>query len=203
MLFSTDLDLDLLFDRLRDRDFDRDLLDLESLDALLDFLDLLLSTLLDLDFFVREQEVDLDARLLVGFNDLDFDLRDRERSYDLDLDRLRDFERDRDLDLDLDLDLRDFDLDLDWREADLERRDLDLERERRDFDAGERERCFTDGDLELDFFERETGDFDFDFLTGAATTGVVFTSVFSFSFTSGDGERLFFFFPSAILISFA
>lgn len=96
---------------------------------------------------------------------------------DCDLD-LRDFERS----IDRDFDLRDFDFDR-------ERRDRDLDRERRDRDTGERvRRLFDTGDLDFDFFARlTTGDFERDF----------------FFSLSGDGERLFFFFPSAILISLA
>ena len=74
---SIDLERDLLLERLFDTDLERDLDDLESLETDRDFLDLLLSMLFDLDFFKRDREVERDERLL-GFNDLDLDLRDRE-----------------------------------------------------------------------------------------------------------------------------
>lgn len=141
-------------------DFERDLVDLESLEADLDFLDLLLSSLLDRDFFDREC--------------------DRERDLDLDLERL-DFERS----CERDFDLRDLDRDL---------LDLDLERERLDFEAGDRDRRVFESrlaDLDRDFLER-FGDFDSDrdFFTDLSSD-------------SGEGVRLFFFFPSAMLINFA
>lgn len=144
-------------------DFERDLDDLESLESDLDFRALLLSMLLDLDFFDRERDLECDR------GDLDFVRLDLERSCDLDLDLL---------DLDLDLDLL----------------DLDLERDRLDFDAGDRERRVFEsrlGDLDLDFLERLTGDFDLDL------------DFLALSSDSGDGVRLFFFFPSAMLISLA
>ena len=140
-------------------DFERDLEDLESLESDLDFLDLLLSSLLDRDFLDRERDRDL--------GDLDL----------LRLDLLRSCERD--------FDLRDLDRDL---------LDLDLERDRLDFEAGDRDRRVFEsrlGDLLLDFFER-LGDLDpeRDFLADLSND-------------SGDGVRLFFFFPSAMLINLA
>ena len=140
--------------------------------------------LLDLDFDLDrlDFEFDLERRVF----DLDRDLRD----LDLDLDlRDLDFDLERRVDLEFDLDLRDFDLDRD-------RRVRDLDRERLDFDVGERERCLNDGDFERDFLERSReGDLDLDFL-----------AVLSFSWFAGvsvDGDRLFFFLPSAILINLA
>jgi len=113
----------------------------------------------------------------------------------------RDFlDRDRDRDLG-DLDLLRFDLarscerDLVLLDLDRDLRDLDLERDRLDFEAGDRERRVFEsrlGDLDLDFFERFTGDLDIDrdFLTDLSSD-------------SGEGVRLFFFFPSAMLINLA
>lgn len=126
----------------------------------LDFLDLLLSSLLDRDFLDRDRDRDL--------GDLDL----------LRLDFVRSCERDFDL-LDLDRDLL----------------DLDLDRDRLDFKAGDRERRVFEsrlGDLVLDFFERFAGDLDTDrdFLADLSND-------------SGDGVRLFFFFPSAMLINLA
>lgn len=144
-------------------DFERDFDDLESLESDLDFLDLLLSMLFDLDFLDRERDLECDL------GDLDFVRLDFERSCDLDLDLL------------------DFDLDLD-------RLDLDLDLDRLDLDAGDRERRVFEsrlGDLDLDFLERLIGDFDLDL------------DFFAFSNDSGDGVRLFFFFPSAMLINLA
>lgn len=132
--------------------------DFESLESDLDFLDLLLSSLLDRDFLDRDRDRDLDLDLLR------FDL-------------MRSCERDLIL-LDLERDLR----------------DLDLERDRLDFEAGDRDRRFESrlGDLDLDFFERFTGDLDIDrdFLTDLSSD-------------SGEGVRLFLFFPSAMLINLA
>lgn len=142
-------------------DFERDLDDLESLESDLDFLDLLLSSLFDLDFLDRERDLECDL------GDLDFDRRDFERSCERDLDLL---------------------------DLDLDRLDLDLERDRLDFEAGDRDlRDFESllGDLDLDFFERFTGDFDRDL------------DFFVLSCDSGDGVRLFFFLPSAMLINLA
>lgn len=140
-------------------DFERDLEDLESLESDLDFLDLLLSSLLDRDFLDRERDRDLDLDLLR-------------------LDLIRSCERDFDL-LDLDRDLL----------------DLDLERDRLVFEAGDRDRRVFEsrlGDFVLDFFERLVGDLDpdRDFLADLSND-------------SGDGVRLFFFFPSAMLINLA
>ena len=145
-------------------DFDRDLDDLESLETDLDFLDLLLSSLLERDFLDRDRDRDRDRDL----GDLDL----------LRLDFVRSCERDFDL-LDLDRDLL----------------DLDFERDRLDFEAGDRDRRVFEsrlGDLLLDFFERFVGDLDADrdFLADLSTD-------------SGDGVRLFFFFPSAMLINLA
>lgn len=111
------------------------------------------------------------------------------------------FERDSDLDRDF-LDLGDFDFDLlvlersrdldfDLLDLDLDLLDRDLERDRLDLDAGDRDlRDFETGDLDRDFFERFVGDFECDFFE-------------ILSGSSGDGERLFFFLPSAMLINFA
>lgn len=130
-------------------------------------------------------ESDLDFLDLLRSSLFERDFFDRERERDLgDLDLLRrDLARvcERDLDL-LDLE-RDF-------------RDLDLERDRRDFEAGDRDRrVFASrlaGDFDLDFFRRFAGDFDLerDFFA-------------DFSNDSGEGVRLFFFLPSAMLINFA
>lgn len=141
-------------------DFERDFEDFESLESDLDFLDLLLSSLLDRDFLDRDRDRDL--------GDLDL----------LRFDLMRSCERDLVL-LDLDRDLR----------------DLDLERDRLDFEAGDRDRRVFEsrlGDLLLDFFERFTGDLDTDrdFLADLSSD-------------SGEGVRLFFFFPSAMLINLA
>lgn len=144
-------------------DFERDFDDLESLESDLNFLDLLLSSLLDLDFFDRERDLECDL------GDLDLLRRNFERSWDRDLDLL---------DLDLDLD----------------RRDLDLDRDLLDFEGGERERRDFEsrlGDFDLDFLERFMGDLDRDL------------DFFALSRESGDGVRLFFFFPSAMLINLA
>lgn len=138
-------------------DFERDLVDRESLESDLDFLDLLLSSLFDRDFLDRDRERDLDLDLLR----FDF-VRSCERDFDL---------------LDLDRDLL----------------DLDLERDRLDFEAGDRDRRVFESRLgDLDFFERLVGDLDpdRDFLADLSND-------------SGDGVRLFFFFPSAMLISLA
>lgn len=147
-------------------DFERDFVDLESLDTDRDFRDLLLSSLFDLDFF------DLECDLLRDLEFFDFDLLDFKRSCERDLDLL-DFDRDRDRDL----------------------LDLDFDRDLLNFDAGERDlRDFESrlGDLDLDFFERVPGDLDLD---------LDFFVVLSND--SGDGVRLFFFLPSAMLINFA
>lgn len=134
--------------------------DRESLESDLDFLDLLLSSLLDRDFFDRERDRD--------FGDLDLDRLDFVRSCE------RDF------------DLLDFECDL---------LDLDLDRDRLDFEAGDRDRCVFKSrlcDLDLDFFERFVGDLDLDrdFFVDLSSD-------------SGEGVRLFFFFPSAMLINLA
>lgn len=143
-------------------DFERDLDDLESLESVPDFLDLLLSSLLDRDFLDLERDRDRDL------GDLDL----------LRLDFVRSCERDFDL-LDLDRDLL----------------DLDLERERLDFETSDRDRRVFESrlsDLDLDFFERFVGDLDLD------------RDFFAdLSSDSGEGVRLFFFFPSAILINLA
>lgn len=147
-------------------DFERDFVDLESLDTDRDFLDLLRSSLFDLDFF------DLECDLLRDLEFFDFDLLDFKRSCERDFDLL-DFDRDRDRDL----------------------LDLDFDRDLLNFDAGERDlRDFESrlGDLDLDFFERVPGDLDLD---------LDFFVVLSND--SGDGVRLFFFLPSAMLINFA
>lgn len=154
--FLLESPVELVF-RCLSKDFERDLLDLESLEADLDFLDLLLSSLLERDFFDREC--------------------DRERDLgDLDLVRL-DFERSCERDLERDL------------------LDLDLERERLDFEAGDRDRRVFESrlaDFDRDFLERFAGDFDSD------------RDFFAdLSSDSGEGVRLFFFFPSAMLINFA
>lgn len=146
-------------------DFERDFDDAESLESERDLLDLLRSTLFDLDFLVRIGDFERDF-LDLEIGDLDLDLLDFERSWDLDLDLLV-FDFDRDLLV------------------------LDLERDRRDFDAGDRDLLdFGIGDFDLDFLDLPTGDLEGDFLE-------------SFSGSSGEGERLFFFFPSAMLINFA
>jgi len=130
-------------------------------------------------------ESDLDFLDLLRSSLFDRDFFDRERDRDLgDLDLLRnDFVRSCERDLDL-LDLeRDF-------------LDLDLERDRLDFEVGDRDRRVfesrLEGDLDLDFFERIAGDFDLDCDFFA-----------DLSRDSGEGVRLFFFLPSAILINFA
>ena len=146
-------------------------------------LSFLLSGDFDRDFDDLESlDSDLDFLdlLLSLLFDLDFLDRDRDLEWDLgDLDFVRlDFERSCDLDFDRDLD----------------RLDLDLDRDRLDFDAGDRERRVFEsrlGDLDLDFLERLMGDFDLDL------------DFFAFSRVSGDGVRLFFFFPSAMLINLA
>lgn len=146
----------------------------------------LLSGDFDRDFDDLESlESDLDFLDLLLSSLFDRDFLDRERDLERDLGDFdlvrRDFERSCERDLDL--------LDLD-----LDRLDLDLERDRLDFEVGDRDlRDFESllGDLDLDFFERFTGDFDRDL------------DFFTFSNVSGDGVRLFFFFPSAILINLA
>lgn len=132
-----------------------------------------------------ESDLDFLDLLLSLLFDLDFLDRERDLECDRgDFDFVRlDFERS----CDLDFDLLDFDLDLD-------RLDLDLERDRLDFEAGDRDRRVFEsrlGDFDLDFFERLIGDFDLD------------RDFFALSSASGDGVRLFFFFPSAMLINFA
>lgn len=130
-------------------------------------------------------ESDLDFLDLLRSSLLDRDFFEREHERDLgDLDLLRiDFIRSCERDLDL----------LDFERLFL---DLDLECERLDFEAGDRDRRVLEsrlaGDLVLDFFERFAGDFDLD------------RDFFAdLSADSGDGVRLFFFLPSAMLISFA
>ena len=135
---------------------------------------MLLSPLLDLDFLFLERESEPPD---FDLGDFDLDLRDLERSVDRDLDL-------RFLDLERDLRLLDFDL---------ERRERDFERDFLDFKTGERDRWDLEvGDLDFDFFARLKGDFERDF-----------RAVLSFSRASGVGERLDFFFPSAMLISLA
>lgn len=129
-------------------------------------------------------ETDLDFLALLRSSLLDRDFLERERERDLgDLDLLR-------LDLarscERDFDLLDFEWDL---------LDLDLERDRLDFETGDRDRRAFESrlsDLDLDFFERLAGDLDRD------------RDFFAdLSNDSGEGVRLFFFFPSAMLINFA
>lgn len=167
----------------RSFDLDFDLLDLE-LDRDLDRRDFEIDLDLDrLDFDLEMdlERLDLDLEADLERLDLDFDKdleRDR-RDFEADLDLSRDLERDLDLDLERrELD-RDFDLDLDWRELDLER-----------------ERCLKEGDVERDFW----GDLDRDFRFSAT---LLFNSTVGSLTASFDGETLFFFLPSAMLISFA
>lgn len=117
----------------------------------------------------------------------------RSALFDLDFfERERDLERDRDLDFDLRVLERSTERDFDLLDFDFDLRDLDFERDLRLFDTGDREgrRAFAIGDFERDFF-------------GLLTTGDLERDFFATFSGSGVGERLFFFLPSAMLISLA
>lgn len=138
----------------------------------------------DLEDLESLEDLDFLDLLLSSLLDRDFLDRDRDRDRDLgDLDLLR-----------LDL-VRSCERDFDLLDLDRDLLDLDLERDRLDFEAGDRDRRVFEsrlGDFVLDFFERLVGDLDpdRDFLADLSND-------------SGDGVRLFFFFPSAMLINLA